>query len=119
MLHRSSIASLVRAFGFAAACFAPSLKRPVCAQLRPEYTDIVELFASGDETTALARLGSWNESRVRANINALRGGGSLLSGSQVRAALLLQALRSGSRPLSQRSQSSWAEGTSCATFPKR
>lgn len=84
---------------------APPFQAPASAQRPSDYEGIVSLYASGDETEALARLASWSESAVRAHVGRLSDaaaavrrcpgcpGALALSNSQVRAALLLHARR--------------------------
>lgn len=88
-----------------ATLFASSLQAPAFSQIPSDYEDTVRLFASGDETQALARLAAWSEAQVRAHVNTLRiaaatarrcsgcPGPLTLSPSQIRAALLLHARR--------------------------
>ena len=73
---RSPVGSLAAALVLAMSCLAPPLQRCAAAQqvaaLPEDYSDIVRLYASGEEASALALLGGWSESRVRKHAEELR-----------------------------------------------
>ena len=95
LAHRPTV-FLAAALTAAAAILAPPLQTPVSAQRSSDFVDIVDVYAAGDETQALARLAAWSKSEVRAHVSFLMKGDAdslAFSKTQLRAALLLHARR--------------------------